>query len=157
MSDRGEDMSRLAAREQEKEQDKSKDGDSAGQEGQESQERKESQEGTQDATQPADDGEGANPSSQPDGTESGSERSPINVKDREETLFAYLPKSLDNDVDLACQSVNFTYQQESGEKLGRNRYLYPIILMVGADNAVDLSHDEIQDLVERVDEVEDAV
>lgn len=48
------------------------------------------------------------------------------------------------------------YQRETGEKLGRNRYLYPIILMVGADNAVDLSYDEIQDLVERVDEIEDA-
>jgi hypothetical protein len=149
MSDRERDMGRLAAREQ----DESEDPDNAGQDNQES---KEGQESTQDAAPSADDGEGSNPSSEPAVTENGSERS-INVKDREETLFAYLPKSLDNDVDLACQSVNLTYQQESGEKLGRNRYLYPIILMVGADNAVDLSHDEIQDLVERVDEVEDAV
>jgi hypothetical protein len=149
MSDREKDMGRLAAREQ----DKSEDTDSVGQERQESKERQES---TQDATHPADDGEGSNPSSQSDVTESASER-PVNVKDREQTAFMYLPKSLGNDVDLACQSVNLTYQRESGEKLGKNRYLYPIILMVGADNAVDLSYEEIQDLVERVDEVEDAV
>jgi hypothetical protein len=147
MSEREKDMGRLAAREQ----DKPEDADSEGQENQESKENQESQESTQDMTQPADGGEGTNPSSEPDASEQS-----MNVKDREATLFAYLPESLNNDVDLACQSVNLTYQRVSGEKLGRNRYLYPIVLMVGADNAVDLSYEQIQDLVERVDEVEDA-
>jgi hypothetical protein len=127
MSDRERDMGRLAAREQDKPEDS--DGES------------EQHDAAQESSQSA---------------ESTSERS-VNVKDREATLFAYLPESLNNDVDLACQSVNLTYQRESGEKLGRNRYLYPIILMVGADDAVDLSYEEIQSLVERVDEVEDAV
>jgi hypothetical protein len=149
MSEREKDMGRLAAREQ----DKPEDADNEGQENQESKENQESQESTEDTTQPADGGgKGTNPSSEPDASEQS-----MNVKDREATLFAYLPESLDNDVDLACQSVNLTYQSESGEKLGRNRYLYPIVLMVGADNAVDLSYEQIQDLVERVDEVEDAV
>lgn len=139
MSDREQDMSRLAAREQEKESD-TKDDESAERErGQDPSQR------TEGSSEPADAG----------GAESAPER-PLNVKDREETAFMYLPKSVANDVDLACQSVKLTYQSESGEKLGKNRYLYPIILMVGADNAVDLSYEEIQALVERVDEVEDA-
>ncbi|WP_273837470.1 hypothetical protein [Halococcus sp. PRR34] len=140
MSDREKDMGRLAAREQEKESDTADD---------ENAERERGQEPSQHT-------EGSSEPTDTDEAESVSER-PVNVKDREETLFAYIPKSLDNDVDLACQSVNFTYQQESGEKLGKNRYLYPIILLVGADNAVDLSYEEIQNLVERVDEVEDAL
>jgi hypothetical protein len=162
MSGREKDVGRLAAREQEKEQDNPNDADSEGRNDQENQESKENQgsqenqESTQDTTHPADDGERSNPASDPDAAESGSEPRSANVKDRGATLFAYLPESLDNTVDLACQSVNLTYQQESGEKLGKNQYLYPIILMVGADNAVDLSYDQIQDLVERVDEVEDA-
>jgi hypothetical protein len=150
MSDREKDVGRLAAREQEK----SENDDSESQENQGSKESQEDKESAQDTTQSTDDG--ANPSSDADAAESGSERRAVNVKDRGATLFAYLPKSLDNDVDLACQSVNLTYQRESGEKLGKNRYLYPIIMMVGADNAVDLSYEEIHDLVERVDEVEDA-
>ena len=129
MNDRSDDMGRLASREQEKEDTENVDG--AAQE---------------EATQPSESAEDTTASA-----------GPINVKDREETLFAYIPESLDTEVDLACQSVNMTYQRESGEKLGRNRYLYPIILMVGADNAVDLSYDEIRDLVERIDDIEDAV
>ena len=138
MSDREEDMGRLAAREQEKE-------DAADAENAERERGQEPSQRTEGSSDPTD----------TDGAESGPER-PLNVKDREETAFMYLPKSLANDVDLACQSVNLTYQRESGEKLGKNRYLYPIILMVGADNAVDLSYEEIHGLVERVDEVEDA-
>jgi hypothetical protein len=152
MSEREKDVGRLAAREQ----DKPDDADSEGRDDQGNQESQENQESTQDTTRPTDDGERSNPASDPDAAESGSEPRSANVKDRGATLFAYLPESLDNTVDLACQSVNLTYQQESGEKLGKNQYLYPIILMVGADNAVDLSYDQIQDLVERVDEVEDA-
>ena len=81
----------------------------------------------------------------------------MNVKDRGSNLFMYLPQSLSNEVDLACQSVNLTYQRESGEKLGKNRYLYPIVLLVGIDASADLSYAEIQDLVERIDAMEDAV
>jgi hypothetical protein len=144
MSDRERDMGRLAAREQ----DRPDDSDGESEQHDDAQESSQSAEG---------DGGATNPSVESDAAESASERPAVNVKDREATLFAYLPESLNNDVDLACQSVNLTYQRESGEKLGRNRYLYPIILMVGADDAVDLSYEEIQSLVERVDEVEDAV
>ena len=125
MSERSDDVGRLAAREQEKGEEET---------------------ATENVDAPAE-----------DTTASAASTGPINVKDREETLFAYIPDSLDTEVDLACQSVNMVYQRETGEKLGRNRYLYPIILMVGADNAVDLSYDEIQDLVERIDDIEDAV
>ena len=134
MSDRSDDMGRLAAREQQKEE-----------------EQKESDSEDVDAEQQS--SESTSTASDSDATE----RTMINVKDREETLFAYLPARLDREVETACQSVSLTYQRESGEKLGKNRYLYPIVLMVGADNAVDLSYDEIRDLVERIDEIEDAV
>ena len=140
MSDRGEDMSRLAAREEQKED--SEDIDST------------EQEGTTERSESAAD---TTTSSDSDTAENAAERTSINVKDREETLFAYLPQRLDQQVETAMGTVSLTYQRESGEKLGKNRYLYPIVLMVGADNAVDLSYDEIQDLVERVDEAEDAV
>ena len=134
MSDRSDDMGRLAAREQQKEE-----------------EQKESDSEDVDAEQQS--SESTSTASDSDATE----RTMINVKDREETLFAYLPARLDREVETACQSVSLTYQRESGEKLGKNRYLYPIVLMVGADNAVDLSYDEIRNLVERIDEIEDAV
>lgn len=139
MSDREADMSRLAAREGEKESDESDDSNES------------ERERGQDSSQSTEGSEGPTGTA---GAESVSERR-VNVKDRESNLFMHLPQSLANDVDLACQSVNLTYQSESGEKLGKNRYLYPIVLMVGADNAVDLSYEEIQDLVERVDGVED--
>ncbi|GAA0459959.1 hypothetical protein MUK72_17825 (plasmid) [Halococcus dombrowskii] len=139
MSEREADMSRLAAREGEKESNENDDSNES--ERERGQDSSQSPEGSEGPTGTA-------------GAESVSERR-VNVKDRESNLFMHLPESLANDVDLACQSVNLTYQSESGEKLGKNRYLYPIVLMVGADNAVDLSHEEIQDLVERVDGVED--
>jgi len=142
MSDRSKNMGRLAAREQERAEDEESASSTE-------------QEPSQEPSQRAEEDNGSGPSSDPQATDSGSERA-VNVKDREETLFMYLPQSLGNDVDLACQSVNLTYQRESGEKLGKNRYLYPIILMVGADNAVDLSYEQIQDLVDRVDKQEDA-
>ena len=139
MNDRSDDMGRLASREQQKED--TEDIDTAEQE---------------DTTQHSESAADTSPSSDSDAAENTADRDPINVKDREETLFAYLPERLDRQVETACQSVSLTYQRESGEKLGKNRYLYPIVLMVGADNAVDLSYDEIRDLVERVDELEDA-
>lgn len=142
MSDRERDMGRLASREQGKDDTENIDSTES--------------ESTTESSESASAEDTATPSGS-DTTSSAASTGPINVKDREETLFAYLPESLANDVDLACQSVNMVYQRETGEKLGRNRYLYPIILMVGADNAVDLSHDEIQDLVERIDDIEDAV
>ena len=142
MSDRSKNMGRLAAREQERAEDEESASSTE-------------QEPSQEPSQRAEGDNSSSPSSDPQATDSGSERA-VNVKDREETLFMYLPQSLGNDVDLACQSVNLTYQRESGEKLGKNRYLYPIILMVGADNAVDLSYEQIQDLVDRVDKQEDA-
>jgi hypothetical protein len=144
MSDRSDDMSRLAAREEQKEgSDSDPEGTDASPQ--------------EDATQRSESAEDTSASSESDTAENATDRAHINVKDREETLFAYLPERLDRQVETACQSVSLTYQRESGEKLGKNRYLYPIVLMVGADNAVDLSHDEIRDLVERVDEMEDAV
>ena len=139
MSDREEEMGRLAAREQqEQEQDTAEDIDTK-------------QEGTAGASEAADDTQTPSDS---DTTENASERAAVNVKDRGSNLFMYLPQSLSNEVDLACQSVNLTYQRESGEKLGKNRYLYPIVLMVGIDAAVDLSYEEIRDLVERIDAME---
>lgn len=86
-----------------------------------------------------------------------SERAPLTVKDRGSNLFMYLPEALGNEVDLAYQSINLTYQRESGEKLGKNHYLYPIVLLVGIDAAVDLSYEESQVLVERINAMEDAV
>lgn len=133
MSDREREMGRLAAREQEKSADS--DGDSA-----EEENTTEKRTTSENTTTPSD-------------TENAPER--LNVKDRESTAFMYLPESLNNDLNLACQSVKFVYQQETGVELGKNRYLYPIVLMVGVDAAQDLSYDEIQNLVERIDEIED--
>lgn len=137
MSDRSDDMGRLAAREQQKEE-----------------EQRESESEDVDTEQQSESAESTSTSTASDSDST--ERASINVKDREETLFAYLPARLDQQVETACQSVGLTYQRESGEKLGKNRYLYPIVLLVGADNAVDLSYDEIRDLVECIDELEDA-
>lgn len=139
MSERSDEMSRLAAREQQKEESENADATTQG-----------------DTTQRSESTEDTSTASDSDVAESATERTTINVKDRKETLFAYLPELLDRQVETACQSVSLTYQRESGEKLGKNRYLYPIVLMIGADNAVDLSYDEIRDLVERIDEIEDA-
>ena len=141
MSDREEEMGRLAAREQQEEdQNTAEDVDTE-------------QEDTAGASETVDD---TSTPSDSDTAENPSERTALTVKDRGSNLFMYLPQSLSNEVDLACQSVNLTYQRESGEKLGKNRYLYPIVLLVGIDTAVDLSYAEIQDLVERVDAMEDA-
>jgi hypothetical protein len=139
MSERSDEMGRLAAREQQKEESENVDITA--------------QEST---TQRSKSTEDTSTASDSDVAESAPERTSINVKDRKETLFAYLPELLDRQVETACQSVSLTYQRESGETLGKNRYLYPIVLMIGADNAVDLSYDEIRDLVERIDEIEDA-
>ena len=141
MSDREEEMGRLAAREQqEQKQDTAEDVDTE-------------QEGTAGASEDTDDTSSSDSAT----AENASEPAAVTVKDRGSNLFMYLPQSLSNEVDLACQSVNLTYQRESGEKLGKNRYLYPIVLLVGIDAAVDLSYGEIQDLVERIDAMEDAV
>lgn len=147
MSDRESDMGRLAAREQqsekedEGEQEESESADAAA--GEDTPQRSESAEDT-------------NTPPESDTGESSAERAPINVKDREETLFAYIPDMLDRQVEAACSSISSTYHLETGEKLGKNRYLYPIVFLVGADNAMDLDADEIRDLVERIDDVEDA-
>ena len=129
MSDREEEIGHLAAREQqEQEQDTAEDIDME-------------QEDTAGASEAADH---TSTPSDSDTAENPSERAAVNVKDRGSNLFMYLPQSLNNEVDLACQSVNLTYQRESGEKPGKNRYLYPIVLLVGIDAAVDLSYAEIQ-------------
>lgn len=150
MSDRNEEMGRLAAREQQNEEENEEE-----QEESESVDADDASTG-EDTPQRPESAEDTDTPPESDTGESGAERAPINVKDREETLFAYLPERLDRQIETACQSVSLTYQRESGEKLGKNRYLYPIVLMVGADNAVDLSAEEIRDLVERIDDVEDA-
>ena len=137
MTDREEEMGRLAAREQQESENVDTEQEEAARESE-----------TTDGTRILSDSVAA---------ENPSERAALNVKDRGSNLFMYLPQSLSNEVDLACQSVNLTYQSESGEKLGKNRYLYPIVLLVGIDTAVDLSYAEIQDLVERIDAMEDAV
>ena len=148
--DRSDSMSRLASRERDKKPEESQSDSPSAMEG-----TGETTDGSQSATD-------ADAASHPSGdtaeselAENASEARSVSVKDRGSNLFMYLPQSLGNEVDLACQSVNLTYQQESGEKLGKNHYLYPIVLMVGVDAAFDLSAEEISDLVERVDEIED--
>lgn len=69
-------------------------------------------------------------------------------------VFMYLPETYTNDLDLACQRINLTYQQETGEKLPKNRYLYPIVTKIGFETAANLDFEEIQELVEEIDEID---
>ncbi|WP_160135697.1 hypothetical protein [Halococcus salsus] len=155
-------MSRLASRERSKSEPESEsepesksDSQSDPESASPSDDTGESTEGSQSATDADASGHPTVDSADSSSTESATDSRSVAVKDRGSSLFMYLPQSLGNEIDLACQSVNLTYQQESGEKLGKNRYLYPIVLMVGVDTAVDLDYEEIVDLVERVDEIED--
>lgn len=152
--DRSDSMSRLASRERDKKPEESQSESES--------DSPSAMEGTGETTDGSQSATDADAASHPSGdtaeselAENASEARSVSVKDRGSNLFMYLPQSLGNEVDLACQSVNLTYQQESGEKLGKNHYLYPIVLMVGVDAAFDLSAEEISDLVERVDEIED--
>lgn len=75
------------------------------------------------------------------------------VKDRP-SVYMYLPKEYSKEVDIACQMINLTYQRETGDKLPKNRYLYPIVSKVGYENAADLSFDEIHELKTEIDEID---
>ena len=152
--DRSDSMSRLASRERDKEPEESQS-ESGSNSAPTMEETQETTEGSQPATESGTAGHPSDDTSDSGPAENASDTRSVSVKDRGSNLFMYLPESLGNEVDLACQSVNLTYQQESGEKLGKNHYLYPIVLMVGVDTAFDLSAEEISDLVERVDEIED--
>ena len=149
--DRNDSMSRLASRERDKKSEESQSESGSNN----APTMEETTEGSQPATESETAGHPSDDTSDSGPAENASDTRSVSVKDRGSNLFMYLPQSLGNEVDLACQSVNLTYQQESGEKLGKNHYLYPIVLMVGVDAAFDLSAEEISDLVERVDEIED--
>lgn len=75
------------------------------------------------------------------------------IKDRP-AIFMYLPKTYISDFDLACKRINLTYQQETGEELAKNRYLYPIVAQVGSESAADLDYEEIQELVDEIDDID---
>jgi hypothetical protein len=75
------------------------------------------------------------------------------VKERP-SVYMYLPKEYGKDLDIACQMINLTYQRETGDKLPKNRYLYPIVTKVGHENAADLSFEEIQTLKDEIDEID---
>lgn len=75
------------------------------------------------------------------------------VKDRP-SVYMYLPKEYSKEVDIACQMINLTYQRETGDKLPKNRYLYPIVTKIGYENAADFSFDEIQALKTEIDEID---
>jgi hypothetical protein len=152
--DRSDSVSRLASRERDKNPEKSQS-ESASDSPSALEETGETADGSQSATNVDAASHPSGDTSESTPAENASEARSVNIKDRGSSLFMYLPQSLGNEIDLACQSVNLTYQQESGEKLGKNHYLYPIVLMVGVDAAFDLSAEEISDLVERVDEIED--
>lgn len=156
--DRSDSMSRLASRERSKSEPESEsepESQSDPESASPSDDTGETTEGSQSATDAEASGHPTADSADSPPAESATDPRSVAVKDRGSSLFMYLPQSLGNNIDLACQSVNLTYQRESGEKLGKNRYLYPIVLMVGVDTAVELDYEEIVDLVERVDEIED--
>ena len=77
------------------------------------------------------------------------------VKDRP-SVYMSLPKEYSSDLDIACQMINLTYQRETGDKLAKNRYLYPIVTKVGHENADDLSFEEIQTLKDEIDAIDAA-
>lgn len=78
---------------------------------------------------------------------------PRHMRDRP-AVFMYLPEAYANKLDLACQMINLTYQQETGEELPKNRYLYPIVTKVGFETAAELDFEEIQVLKDEIDEID---
>lgn len=76
-----------------------------------------------------------------------------NVKDRP-SVFMYIPEAHSNELDLAAQSINMTYQRETGDALGKNRYLYPMVVKVGFDSAPNLSFEEIHELKDEIDSID---
>lgn len=75
------------------------------------------------------------------------------VKDRP-SVYMYLPQAYSKDLDIACQMINLTYQRETGDKLPKNRYLYPIVTKVGFENAAELSFEEIQEMKTEIDDID---
>lgn len=158
MSDRKEDMGRLADRASRQSSDDAADeqaSDTASTESDEGASADASDEETSsDDDSPAEE-------MQPDetGDETSSDGSddpdpPVrHVKDRP-SVYMYLPKEYSKEVDIACQMINLTYQRETGDKLPKNRYLYPIVTKVGYENAADLSFDEIHALKTEIDEID---
>jgi hypothetical protein len=153
MSDRKEEMGRLADRASRNDDDEqASDADST-----ESEEV--SSDDSSDEASPSE--ETSSKESQPDETaaEAPSDASDDDpdavrhVKDRP-SVYMYLPKEYSKEVDIACQMINLTYQRETGDKLPKNRYLYPIVTKVGYENAADLSFDEIHTLKTEIDEVD---
>lgn len=68
------------------------------------------------------------------------------VKERDHRVLAYNPPTIKDEWELAVTQVQLTWQQSDYDgNLDKLRHLYPILLKVGAENAEDLTADEIHE------------
>lgn len=77
------------------------------------------------------------------------------VKDRDNRVLVYLPQEITQEWEVARDTMKLEWSQNGdGTKLEKLRHIYPILMMVGLEDAKELDAEEIaeyKEMIERYD------